>query len=82
MHQPHTKGWNLKQDYLTDAHHSYNIASAHELRGNYIEPGIYLEGGGAQGFPTPEVDFPIPRISKVYIEDSRLPLDPEEPVID
>ena len=25
---------------------------------------------GAQGFPTPEVDSPIPKISEVYIEDS------------
>ena len=27
---------------------------------------IYLEGGECGGFPTPEVDFPLPRVSGVY----------------
>ena len=31
---------------------------------------IYLEGGEHRGFPTSEVDFPLPWISKVYTENN------------
>ena len=50
--------------------------------------GSYSEGGEHRDFPTHEVDFPLPRISKVYIENCtkvqeqvRFP-PPEEPAID
>ena len=32
--------------------------------------GIYLEGAEHRDFPSPKVDFPFPRISKLYIENS------------